>query len=146
MMHTEFEILLVEDTRSDAEMIIRAIRKGKITNSILRLQDGKEALDFIFGTGEYTGRDIHQKPKVILLDLKMPKVNGIQVLQQLKANDLTKQIPIVVLTSSKENPDVEQCYALGVNSFIVKPVEFEDFMNVVSSLGVYWINHNQAPS
>jgi two-component system response regulator len=145
-MHTEFEILLVEDTRSDAEMIIRAIRKGKITNSILRLQDGKEALDFIFGTGEYTGRDIHQKPKVILLDLKMPKVNGIQVLQQLKANDLTKQIPIVVLTSSKENPDVEQCYALGVNSFIVKPVEFEDFMNVVSSLGVYWINHNQAPS
>jgi two-component system, response regulator len=146
MMHTEFEILLVEDTRSDAEMIIRAIRKGKITNSILRLQDGKEALDFIFGTGEYTGRDIQQKPKVILLDLKMPRVSGIQVLQQLKANDLTKQIPIVVLTSSKENPDVEQCYALGVNSFIVKPVEIEDFMNVVSSLGVYWLNHNQAPA
>ena len=118
MIPIEVDVLLVEDKRSDAEMTIRAICKSKIGNNILHLKDGKEALDFLFGTGEFEGRDINKKPKVILLDLKMPKVSGIEVLQQLKANSLTKKIPVVVLTSSEENPDIEQCYAMGVNSYM----------------------------
>ncbi len=145
MIQTEVEILLVEDKRSDAEMTIRAIRKNKIGNHITHLKDGKEALDFLFGTGEFADRDTQKIPRVILLDLKMPKVDGIEVLRQIKENDLTKKIPVVVLTSSKENPDIQKCYALGVNSYIVKPVAFEDFMKVVSDLGMYWILHNQPP-
>ena len=146
MPYTEVEILLVEDKRSDAEMTIRAIRKNNIGNHITHLKDGKEALDFLFGSGEFEGRDTKKMPKVILMDLKMPKVNGIEVLRQIKANDLTKKIPVVVLTSSKENPDIQECYALGVNSYIVKPVVFADFMKVVSDLGMYWILHNQSPT
>lgn len=142
-MQSEVEILLVEDKRSDAEMTIRAIRKNKIGNNIIHLPDGKEALDFLFGKGEYEGRDVQQKPKVILMDLKMPRVDGIEALEQLKSHELTKKIPVVILTSSKENPDIERCYALGVNSYIVKPVAFDAFMKVVSDLGLYWIVHNQ---
>lgn len=142
-MQSEVEIILVEDKRSDAEMTIRAIRKNKIGNNIIHLPDGKEALDFLFGKGEYEGRDVQQKPKVILMDLKMPRVDGIEALEQLKSNELTKKIPVVILTSSKENPDIERCYALGVNSYIVKPVAFDAFMKVVSDLGLYWIVHNQ---
>jgi len=142
-MSTEVEILLVEDKRSDAEMTIRAIRKNNIANHIVHLRDGKEALDFLFGTGEYEGRDINKKPKVIILDMKMPKVSGLEVLQKIRANETTQKIPVVMLTSSKENPDIEKCYALGVNSYIVKPVVFDDFMKVVSELGMYWVLHNQ---
>lgn len=145
-MQTEVEILLVEDKRSDAEMTMRAIRKNNIGNPIVHLRDGQQALDFLFGYGEFTGRDVMQKPKVILMDLKMPRLTGIEALEQLKANELTKSIPIVMLTSSKENPDIEKCYALGVNSYIVKPVAFADFVKVVSDLGLYWILHNQLPS
>src|ERR1700741_4331594 len=112
---TEVEILLVEDKRSDAEMTIRVIRKKKIANNIIHLRDGKEALDFLFGTGEYSGRDTHKKPKVVILDLKMPKVSGVEVLKKMKESELTKNIPAVMLTSSRENPDIERCYALGVN-------------------------------
>jgi len=144
-MNSEIEILLAEDKLSDAEMTIRAIRKNKIGNVIIHVKDGKAVLDFLFGEGEFAGRDISIKPKVILLDLKMPKLNGIDVLKRIKENDLTKKIPVVVLTSSKEDPDIEKCYLLGVNSYIVKPVVFEDFMKVVSNLGLYWILHNQAP-
>jgi two-component system, response regulator len=146
MQSLEVDILLVEDTRSDAEMTIRAIRKSNIKNTILHLQDGKEALDFLFGVGQYAGRDINQRPRVILLDLKMPKIDGFEVLEEIKGNGQTKKIPVVILTSSKENPDVEKCYALGVNSFIVKPVGSEDFMAAISSLGLYWILYNQAPA
>lgn len=145
-MQTEVEILLVEDKRSDAELTMRAIRKNNIGNAIIHLRDGQEALDFLFAQGQYAGRDVTQKPKVILMDLKMPRLTGIEALEQLKANELTKAIPIVMLTSSKENPDIEKCYALGVNSYIVKPVAFDDFMKVVSDLGLYWILHNQSPS
>jgi len=143
-MNTEMEILLAEDTMSDAEMTIRAIRKSKIENRIIHVKDGKEAMDFLSGTGAYAGRDINNKPKVILLDLKMPKLTGLEVLELIRKNEFTKEIPVVVLTSSKEDPDIEHCYALGVNSYIVKPVEYEQFMKVVSDLGLYWVLHNQS--
>jgi two-component system response regulator len=146
MKDTEVEILIVEDTRSDAEMTIRAIKKANISNKIIHLRDGQQALNFLAGTGEYAGRDVTRKPKVILLDLKMPKVSGIEVLEKIKVSDLTKHIPVVVLTSSKENPDIEKCYALGVNSYIVKPVGSADFIQVVSNLGLYWVLHNQVPT
>jgi two-component system response regulator len=146
MLNTIVEILLVEDTRSDAEMTMRAIKKSNVVNNITHLKDGKEALDFLFGEGDYTGRDVNNRPKVILLDLKMPKVSGIDVLKKIKNDPRTKTIPVIVLTSSRENPDIEQCYALGVNSYIVKPVASVDFMTVVSALGLYWVLHNQTPS
>ncbi|HMJ67678.1 MAG TPA: response regulator [Cyclobacteriaceae bacterium] len=145
MKQTEVEILLVEDTRSDAEMTIRAIKKSNITNHIVHLKDGQETLDFLFGTGPYAGRNLDKLPKVILLDLKMPKVDGIKVLEKIKADSRTRQIPVVVLTSSKEHPDIERCYSLGVNSYIVKPVASIDFIQVVSNLGLYWVLHNQVP-
>jgi two-component system response regulator len=144
-MNTEVEILLVEDTRSDAEMTIRAIKKANITNNIVHLKDGSEALEFLYGEGKYSGRDVNRKPKVILLDLKMPKLGGIELLQTLKSRELTRYIPVVVLTSSRENPDIERCYAMGVNSYIVKPVVSAEFVAVVSSLGLYWVLHNQVP-
>src|SRR4051812_11098890 len=122
MPNSIVEILLVEDTRSDAEMTIRAIKKSNVANNIVHLTDGKQALDFLFGEGDYSDRNLNNKPKVILLDLKMPKINGIEVLKKIKSNETTKSIPVVMLTSSRENPDIEQCYALGVNSYIVKPV------------------------
>jgi two-component system, response regulator len=145
MIHTEIEILLVDDNLSDAEMTIRALKKKNIGNSIVHLKDGAEAIDFIFGTGKYEGRNIDKLPKIILLDLKMPKVNGIEVLETLKSDDRTKSIPVVVLTSSKEDPDIKKCYALGANSYIVKPVGFDNFSAAVAELGVYWILLNQPP-
>ena len=141
----ELDILLIEDNMNDAEMAMRALKKGNLVNRILHLQDGSLALQFLFGTGKYEGRNVNNKPKVILLDLKMPKVDGIEVLKQLKSHDLTKQIPVVVLTSSKENPDVEKCYELGVNSYIVKPVEFENFTKAVTEVGLYWTLFNHFP-
>jgi CheY-like chemotaxis protein len=145
MKTTEVEILIVEDTRSDAEMTMRAIKKANVTNKIIHLKDGLVAAEFLFGTGAYEGRDVNMKPKVILLDLKMPKMDGIELLTMIKSNELTRHIPVVVLTSSKENPDIERCYALGVNSYIVKPVESPEFIRVVSDLGFYWVLHNQVP-
>ena len=144
-MNTDVEILLAEDKLSDAEMTIRAIRKNKMGNTIVHVKDGKAVLDFLFGEGEFATRDITRKPKVILLDLKMPKLNGIEVLKRIRANDLTKTIPVVVLTSSKEDPDIQECYKHGVNSYIVKPVVFEEFIKTVSELGLYWLLQNQAP-
>lgn len=117
--------------------------EGKICNNLTHLKNGAEALEFLFGTGKFEGRDISNKPKVILLDLKMPKVDGIEVLTRIKANELTKAIPVVVLTSSKEHPDIESAYLLGANSYIVKPVEFEEFSKVVIDLGIYWLLKNQ---
>lgn len=144
-MDSEIEILLIEDNASDAEMTQRAFKKNNLGNSIVHLKDGAEALDFIFGTGDYEGRNIQNKPRMILLDLKMPKVNGIEVLERLKSDDHTRTIPVVVLTSSKEDPDIRRCYELGVNSYIVKPVEFENFTAAIKNLGVYWLLLNQAP-
>lgn len=145
-MENAIEILLVEDNMSDAEMTIRALKKNNLANNILHLKDGAEALDFIFAQGNYSNRKIENKPKVILLDLKMPKVNGIQVLQKIKSDDRTKTIPVVVLTSSKEDPDIKECYNLGVNSYVVKPVQFEQFVKTISDLGLYWIILNQPPN
>ncbi len=146
MENLEMEIVLVEDNPADAELTIRALKKNHFANKIIHLKDGAEAMDFIFGEGAYDGRDTTHKPKVILLDLKMPKINGIEVLKRLKSDDRTKSIPVVVLTSSNEDPDVTTCYELGVNSYIVKPVGFENFLNAVGDLGLYWILLNQPPN
>jgi two-component system, response regulator len=142
MLTTSNEILLVEDNMNDAELTIRALRKNNFANNIVHLKDGAEALDYIFKKGEYENQDINM-PKVILLDLNMPKIGGIQVLEKIKADPKTKTIPVVVLTSSSEDPDIKKCYELGVNSYVTKPVDFEDFMKAVSELGLYWllVNH-----
>ncbi len=144
-MINKVEILLVEDNKNDAELAIRALRKGNINSNLIHLKDGAEALEFLFGTGVYEGRDINNKPKLILLDLKMPKVDGLEVLTEIKAKELTKAIPVVVLTSSKEHPDIERAYALGANSYIVKPVAYEEFSKAVADLGFYWMLKNQSP-
>jgi len=144
-MNQEIDILLVEDNSSDAEMTIAALGKNHLANKLLHVKNGEEALDFIFAQGKYTDRHIDQKPKVILLDLKMPKVNGIEVLQKIRSDERTKNIPIVVLTSSKEDPDIQKCYDLGVNSYVVKPVEFDEFQKAISELGLYWMIVNQLP-
>jgi two-component system response regulator len=133
------EILLVEDSLDDADLTIRALKKKNLANNLLHLEDGAEALNFIFSP---EGLNM---PKLILLDLKMPKLSGIQVLKALKSDERTRTIPVVVLTSSKEEPDIKECYALGVNSYIVKPVEFDGFLNAVSELGMYWLLLNQPP-
>ncbi len=145
MKADEIEILLVEDNVYDAELTIHALRKGNILNNIVHLKDGAEALDFLFNEGEWADKPKTVHPKVILLDLKMPKVDGLEVLQRVKTDDRTKSIPVVVLTSSKEDPDVKRCYELGVNSYIVKPVGFENFTQSVAQLGIYWLllNHTQ---
>ena len=142
-MNEEIQILLVEDSLSDAEMTIDALKKNKLANQLLHVRDGAAALDFIFAEGEHADRQIKQKPKVILLDLKMPKVNGIEVLQKIRADERTKTIPVVVLTSSKEDPDIKKCYELGVNSYVVKPVEFDEFQKAISEVGLYWMIVNQ---
>ena len=145
MNSEEVEILLIEDNPNDAELAIRALKKSNIKNNLIHINDGAVALDFLFGSGEYKGRNLNNKPKVIFLDLKMPKVDGIEILRRIKSTENTKNIPVVVLTSSKENPDIEKCYALGANSYIVKPVEFENFIKAVSDVGLYWVVLNEKP-
>ena len=144
MDNNQVEILLIEDNPNDAELTIRALKKNNIFNSLVHLENGELALDFLFGRGVYAERDINQKPVVILLDLKMPKVDGIEVLEAIKSNELTRKIPVIILTSSREFPDIERCYTLGVNSYIVKPVDFENFMAAVKQLGMYWLLLNQS--
>jgi CheY-like chemotaxis protein len=139
------EILIVEDTPQDLELTLRALRKAKLSNRIQVARDGAEAIEFIFGEGAYAGRNIDNGPKVILLDLKLPKIDGIEVLRRVKGDPRTKAIPVVVLTSSKEQKDVVESYQLGVNSYIVKPVDFERFASAVGDLGLYWLLLNQAP-
>lgn len=145
MENTEIEILLVEDNTNDAELTIRALHKKNIANSIIHLKDGASALDFLFGKGDFEHRNINNKPRIILLDLKMPKVDGLEVLRMIKTDEFTKRIPVVVLTSSRENPDIERAYSLGANSYIVKPVDFEGFSKAISELGFYWLLLNQPP-
>lgn len=139
------EILLVEDNPNDLELTQRALRKANLANNIHVARDGAEALDFLFCEGPYANRQIEDGPKVILLDLKLPKVDGLEVLRRIKTDDRTKSIPVVVLTSSKEQKDVVESYQLGVNSYIVKPVNFEGFANAVQEIGMYWLLLNQAP-
>src|ERR1700742_2166955 len=141
--YNKVEILLVEDNPHDAEMTIRALKKVNLANKLIHVKDGAEALDFIFSRGAYSERNSNDKPKVILLDIKMPKVDGIEVLKQIKADDNTKTIPVVIMTSSKEEQDIITSYNLGVNSYVVKPVDFEGFAKAVSELGFYWLITNQ---
>jgi two-component system, response regulator len=131
------EILLVEDNDEDAELTLRALRRHNLTNHLTRLADGAAALDFFFGPGE------KHSPRVVLLDLKLPKINGMEVLRALKSHEATKTVPVVMLTSSKEDRDLEEAYRLGVNSYIVKPVEFDAFVRAVEQLGMYWALLNQ---
>jgi two-component system response regulator len=144
MNHNRVEILLVEDNPHDAEMTIRALRKANLANELIHVKDGVEALDFIFAKGTFSEREIENRPKVILLDIKMPKIDGIEVLRQIKSNEYTKTIPVVIMTSSKEEQDIITSYDLGVNSYVVKPVDFEGFAKAVSELGFYWLITNQS--
>ena len=144
MSDSRVEILLVEDNPHDAEMTIRALRRVNLANSLIHVKDGEEALDFIFSRGAFSERSTYEKPKVILLDIKMPKVDGIEVLRQIKSNEQMKTIPVVIMTSSKEEKDVIASYNLGVNSYVVKPVDFEGFAKAVSELGFYWLITNQS--
>jgi two-component system, response regulator len=141
----EIEILLVEDNPNDVELTLRALKKHNITNKMHVVKDGAEALEYIFANGAYAHRRIEDHPKVILLDLKLPKVDGLEVLRRIKSDERTRMIPIVVLTSSKEERDLVESYKLGANSYIAKPVDFESFVKAVSELGLYWLLLNQPP-
>jgi CheY-like chemotaxis protein len=140
------EIILVEDNPHDAELTLRALKKRGLANDVQVLQDGAEALDFVFCQDKYSNREMCKLPKLILLDLKLPKVDGLEVLRRIKNDPRTKAIPIVILTSSQEEPDIVESYQLGVNSYIVKPVDFDKFFDAVSHLGLYWMLLNKMPA
>ena len=144
-MNDDIEILLVEDNPDDLDLALHALKKHRVANHIQVARDGAEALEFLFGTGPHAQRDTGIQPRFILLDLKLPKVDGIEVLRQIKADPRTKAVPVVVLTSSKEDFDLARCYELGVNSYIVKPMGFQQFAEVVRQMGFYWMLLNQPP-
>ena len=141
----EVEILLVEDNPNDVELTSRALKKHNLANKVHVVKDGAEALEYIFANGSYAHRKIEDHPKLILLDLKLPKVDGLEVLRRIKSDERTKVIPVVVLTSSKEERDLTESYRLGVNSYITKPVDFDKFVESVSELGLYWLLLNELP-
>jgi two-component system, response regulator len=141
----EIEILLVEDNASDAELTIRALKKTRVINNILHVTDGEEALDFIYCRGKFSNMKTSAKPKLVILDLKLPKVDGLEVLREMKSHPDMKKTPVVVLTSSRYEQDVIKSYELGVNSYIVKPVDFEKFTEAVQNLGMYWMLINEFP-
>jgi len=136
---SEIEILLVEDSPYDAELTIRELTRRNLANKLVHLKDGAEALDFLFGAGAYANRDISQRPKMLLLDLKLPKVNGLEVLRTIKSDPRTRTIPVVIMTASQEQQDVVESYKLGVNRYVVKPVDFDEFSKAVTELGCYWL-------
>lgn len=139
------EIIFIEDNQYDAELAIKALNKNNMTNNIIILEDGEKALDYFFCKGEFKNRNISQNPKLILLDLKLPKVDGLEVLKAIKSNERIKIIPIVVLTSSKEEKDIIESYKLGANSYIVKPVDFNKFVETIRQMGLYWLSLNEVP-
>ena len=139
------KILLVEDNPSDTELTLRAFERQKIGNEIIVAEDGREALDYLFGTGKYSGRDTSEQPTVILLDLNLPLIDGKEVLRQIRSNELTRRLPVVILTSSKEEQDLTKSYDLGVNSYIRKPVDFNQFSEAIRQLGLYWLVINEPP-
>jgi CheY-like chemotaxis protein len=138
-------ILLVEDNPDDELLAIRALEKNNIMNEVVVARDGAEALDYLFGSGAYTGRDMSVMPQIILLDLKLPKIDGLEVLRRLRHDDRTKLLPVVVLTSSKEERDLTESYSLGANSYIHKPVNFAQFTEAIRQLGLYWLVLNESP-
>lgn len=142
----EIEILIIEDNPNDAEMALRALRKNKVSNNVLVIDDGEEAMDYIFARGKYESRNHFVRPKLILLDLKLPKISGLQILKALKESPDMKLTPVVVLTSSKQESDLIESYNLGVNSYIVKPVDFDNFVEAVRELGFYWLLLNRVPN
>ncbi len=139
MNYDNVEILFVEDSADDALLTIRALSKSGFTNKLQHVKDGTQALDFLYCKGVYAGRDQKVHPRLILLDLKMPKISGMQVLEKVKSDPALKSIPVVILTSSSEDPDIARCYALGANSYIVKPVESDKFFNAIKEIGLYWM-------
>jgi two-component system, response regulator len=145
MDHNDVEILLIEDNPHEAELTIRSLKKNNLTNKLMHIDDGADALDFIFSQGKYSSRNKYSQPKLILLDLKLPRVDGLEILRRLKEDAHTNMIPVVVLTSSKEERDIVESYRLGVNSYIVKPVNFESFTKAISEVGLYWLLLNTNP-
>ncbi|HLG56004.1 MAG TPA: response regulator [Vicinamibacterales bacterium] len=141
----EVEILLVEDSPEDAELTMRTLRMRNLANRLHHVEDGAAALDFIFGRGQFAGRDVNTRPKVVLLDLKLPKVDGLEVLRTIKEDSRTRDIPVVVITSSREDRDLDEAYRLGANSYVVKPVDFNQFSEAVGRLGLYWVLINEMP-
>ena len=142
-MISDVDILLIEDSLDDAEMTIRALKKIKLDNNVVHLENGQEALDFLFAKGKFETLRLSSQPKVILLDIKMPKVDGIEVLRRIKSDSKTRMIPVVIMTSSSEEKDLVTSYKLGVNSYVVKPVDFENFTRAVGELGLYWLLANR---
>ena len=142
-MISDVDILLIEDSLDDAEMTIRALKKIKLDNNVVHLENGQEALDFLFAKGKFETLRLSSQPKVILLDIKMPKVDGIEVLERIKSDKRTRMIPVVIMTSSSEEKDLVTSYKLGVNSYVVKPVDFENFTKAVGALGLYWLLANR---
>ena len=145
MLDSTVEILLVEDNPHDRELTIRALKKQGVVNHIATVEDGAEALDFLFCRGPYADRQVSNRPTLVVLDLKLPKLDGVEVLRAIRGDNRTRTIPVVVLTSSRENADVAECYRMGVNSYVVKPVESCDFNQAIGQLGTYWMVLNNAP-
>ena len=145
MSSNEVEVLLVEDNPQDADLALRAFKKSKLANSIYWVDDGEAALDFLFCRGAYADRASLRKPRVVLLDLKLPKIDGLEVLAAIKRDDRTRSIPVVIVTSSSQDPDVEKAYAMGANSYVVKPIDFDQFTDSMASLGYYWLLINEPP-
>ena len=139
------EVLLVEDRKEDAELTMRALKKNHLINEIKWIDDGQDALDYLFGNGNYLDKT-YDLPKLILLDLKLPKVNGLEILEKLKSHETLKQIPVVILTSSQEDVDIQKAYRMGVNSYIVKPIDFSKFAEAIKQVGIYWLMMNESPT
>jgi len=144
-MEQVYDIVIVEDDPNDAELMVRSLKNNRLANQLTVLEDGEQALDYIFCRGQYGDRDSSGTPKVIFLDLKLPKVNGLEVLKQVKSNEDTRKIPVIIVTSSKEDPDIATAYDLGANSYVVKPVGFDEFTKTINELGSYWLAINEEP-
>ena len=146
MSYTQADVLLIEDNEDDAELTLLTLKESKYVRSVKVINDGSRALDYLLGEGEFEERDTSSQPALILLDIKMPKITGIEVLERIKKDERTNLIPVVILTSSREEPDIARCYALGVNSYIVKPVEYDKFQETIRQLGLYWKSLNIPPA